>query len=113
MIKTDYIYNAKITNVVDGDTVDMTVGLGFNTYINERFRLAHIDTAELNSSDPELRKLATDAKLFMIAYMNLDVTIKSYKKDKYGRFLAEIYLPGDTESLNTKLLNAGLAKPYL
>lgn len=111
MLQQNYIYNARIVNVVDGDTVDMLVDLGFHTYIKDRFRLSIIDTAEMNSSDAAERKLAQDAKTWMINYLNKDVVIKSTKKDKYGRYLAEIYADSDI-SLNQQLLDLGLAKLY-
>ena len=112
MIQQDYVYNGQIINVVDGDTCDIKIDLGFYVYIHERMRLNGIDTAELNSTDPGLRKLAQDAKAWLAAYSGRSITLKSYKKDKFGRFLVDIFLPGETESLNSKLLSLGLAKPY-
>lgn len=111
MLEQNYIYNARIVNVVDGDTVDMLVDLGFHTYIKDRFRLSDIDTAELTSTDAVQRKLAQDAKAWMMNFLNKDVVIQSTKKDKYGRYLAHIYCGSDV-SLNKQLLDAGLAKIY-
>ena len=110
MLNHQYVYKAKIINVVDGDTVDMIVDLGFYTFIKERFRLSHIDTPELNSPDAEERKKAVEAKNFMSQYNNQDVLIKSSKKDKYGRFLAEIYQLNSTTSINDSLVSNNLAK---
>ena len=112
MLIREYIYTAKITNVVDGDTVDMIVDLGFNTYVKERFRLARIDTAEINSKIEDERVLAQDAKSWMSNFLNKEVIFKSVKKDKYGRYLAELFLPNEDTSLNQQLLNLGLAKLY-
>lgn len=111
MLEQDYVYNARIVNVVDGDTVDMLVDLGFHTYIKDRFRLSGIDTAEVNSTDAAERKLAQDAKAWMANYLNKDVVIKSTKKDKYGRYLAYIYKDSEV-SLNDQMLSLGLAKVY-
>lgn len=112
MKKQDYIYNAKILSVVDGDTVDVEIDLGFCVLVRERMRLSGIDTAELTSPLPEMRKLAQDAKAFMVKYVGANIVLKSFKKDKYGRFLAEIFIENDTESLNNYLIHAGLAKAY-
>ena len=112
MTKNEYIYNAKILNVVDGDTVDVELDLGFYVFAKERMRLNGLDTPEMNSMEPSVRKLAKDAKEFVATFTGHLVTIKSYKQDKYGRFLADIYLVGDVESINAKLLANGMAKPY-
>lgn len=112
MLTRDYIYTAKIINIVDGDTVDMIVDLGFGTYVKDRFRLARIDTAELNSKDQAERILAQDAKNWLLHVLNKEVIFKSIKKDKYGRYLAELYLLNESESLNQQLLDLGLAKLY-
>ena len=112
MKKQNYFYHAKILSVVDGDTVDVEIDLGFYVVVRERMRLSGIDTAEMTSPFPEMRKLAQDAKAFMNFYIGWNILLKSFKKDKYGRFLAEIFLVDDAESLNQKLINAGLAKEY-
>lgn len=112
MINHDYVYKARIINVVDGDTLDMQVDLGFYTYIKHRFRLARIDTPELNSTDAEQRTKAKEAKAYVEQFNGQDVLIKSFKKDKYGRFLAEVYLLFEDvflECLNDKLVTAGHA----
>lgn len=111
MLEQNYVYNARIVNVVDGDTIDMLVDLGFHTYIKDRFRLSGINTAEMNSTDAVERKLAQDAKQWMMSFLNKDVVIKSMKKDKYGRYLAYIYKDSDI-SLNDQMLSLGLAKVY-
>lgn len=111
MIKTDYIYNAVITRVIDGDTVDATVDLGFHVKMMLRFRLNGVDTPELRDSDPVKSEAAQRAKKFVIdACLNRDVTLKSYKTDKYGRWLADIWVDGVL--LNTQLLNENLAVVY-
>lgn len=111
MIKTDYIYNAVVTRVVDGDTIDATVDLGFTVKVDVRFRLSGINTPELRDSDPIKAEAAQQAKKFVIdACLNRQVTLKSYKTDKYGRWLADIWVDG--VSLNSQLLNEGLAVVY-
>ena len=112
MLQKDYIYTAKIINIVDGDTVDMIVDLGFSTYVKDRFRLARINTAEMNSKDEAERQLAQDAKNWMLHTLNKEVIFKSIKKDKYGRYLAELFLADQEVSLNQQLLDLNLAKLY-
>lgn len=112
-MKKLYFYNAKILNVVDGDTVDALIDLGFKVTITLRLRFNGIDTSELHSSDPELRERANKAKAFVTEnLLNKEVVLQTYKADKYGRYLADIYLIDDTVSINTKLLNEGLAVVY-
>jgi micrococcal nuclease len=111
MIMQNYIYNGTLINVVDGDTVDVQIDLGFYTHTFQRMRLSGIDTPELNSQDPEQRELAKKARDFVKQFLGQAITLKSYKKDKYGRFLAEIYLT-DGSTINSRLLSEGLAKPY-
>lgn len=112
MITQDYVYNATIENIVDGDTIDALVDLGFTVLVNIRFRLYGLDTMETKDKDPNKRELAKKAKEYMVNNcLNKQVTIKSHKTDKYGRWLAEIYLP-DGSIVNNSLLTEGLAVPY-
>lgn len=108
-----FTYKAEIIKVVDGDTVDAIVDLGFRVSIKMRFRLAGIDTAELKSKDAELKVLANDAKKFMTdLLLNKTVIIETEKTDKYGRWLATIRLSPDAKSINEQLIEANLAKSY-
>jgi micrococcal nuclease len=111
MIKQDFIYNATVTNVVDGDTIDALVDLGFTVFVLIRFRLSGIDTPELNSKDILLRENARKAKEFVIErILNKKVTIQSKKTDKYGRWLAVVYIDG--YNLNQQLVDENLAVIY-
>ncbi len=111
MKKTNYIFNAKVINVVDGDTIDVSIDLGFSIHSHQRVRLAGIDTAELNSPDSEKRGLAQRAKLYLQnSILDRDVVIETYKVDKYGRYLADVFLNG--ECTNQKLLDENLAVYY-
>ena len=113
-MKTQYLYEAKIINVVDGDTVDALVDLGFHVYMNMRLRLYGIDTAEKNDKDPVLREKAKAATEFLSSIvLGKSVLIETFKKDKYGRFLAKIFLPEQTTvSVNDAILNENLAIEY-
>lgn len=126
-----YTYRAQCVNVVDGDTVDLLVDLGLRQYTKTRFRLARIDTPELNSKDPAVVAKAQEAKKFVAnalmpatgpehegfdeVYWTLRIETKK-NPDNYGRWLVEIwYRPNGAateSSLNTKLLLEGLAAEY-
>lgn len=106
-----YIYKAKIINVVDGDTVDAIIDVGFKMTTTQRLRLAGIDTAELTSKDPVERASAQEAKLFLIQeLLNKDVLIKTEKADAFGRYLATIVL--NETNINELMLVKNLAVPY-
>lgn len=113
MNKVDYRYRGKVVNVVDGDTVDINVELGFNIVHLCRFRLAGIDTSEKTSKIEEERASAIEATSALTnLILNQTVFIESQKADKYGRYLATVYLPGIDQSINRQLLDSRLAKEY-
>lgn len=88
----DYVYNAKVVSVYDGDTVTITVNLGFYVNITEKFRLLRINTPEIRGEEREAGLISRDALRELI--LDKDVVIKTFKdrKGKYGRYLVEIYL---------------------
>lgn len=110
---TPYEYAAELTYVVDGDTVDMVVDLGFHTKVKDRFRLLGINTPERGKPG------YTEAKAFVQNVMATtpSVQIRTHldASDKYGRMLADIYYLAGTQytSLNQALIDAGLAVVYL
>lgn len=106
-----YKYKAIITNVVDGDTVDARVDLGFTVSVDIRFRLYGIDTPELNSKEESVRYKAKLAKQYVIdKILDKEVLIESYKTDKYGRWLVNIFI--EDKTLNQMLIEEQLAIPY-
>ena len=114
IIKDEYLYEAKIINVVDGDTVDAIVDLGFSISTDLRLRLHGVDTPEMNSRDISERERAKAAKQFVIErLLNKTVLIKTHKTDKYGRYLAEIFTDADrTQTINRTLVVEGHAVEY-
>jgi micrococcal nuclease len=109
-----YEYSAKLIKVVDGDTLDLEVDLGFDVNVKMRFRLAGIDTPELKSKDATERLTALEAKQFVqdfLANKPLKVLTSKDKQEKYGRYLATVFVVGG-ENLNVALLDNKLAKPY-
>lgn len=87
-------YKAVITNVVDGDTFDMDIDLGFNIHIHERVRLLDIDTPEKFGKEKELGLIVKDYA--SIEFTGMDVVIKSEKADtaaetdSFGRWLVRV-----------------------
>lgn len=110
-----YEYKAKLIRVIDGDTLVLSVDLGFYTSRTETFRLYGVNTPELRSIDPGERVSALEAKEFVTRQLTDRIlTIKTIKdkEDKYGRMLALVFIENDDESVNNKLVSTGLAVPY-
>ena len=89
-----YNYKAELTNVVDGDTIDITIDLGFGINMKKRVRIYGIDTPELRSRNPFERLAAQNVKHVVEILLNDgDMYVKTIKdKDKYGRYLAEVFI---------------------
>jgi micrococcal nuclease len=108
----------KITGVVDGDTIDVDIDLGFNVSFSQRVRLAGIDTPESRTSDKFEKALGLESKEYL-KYKLKDakvVVIKTEKPDsseKYGRILGWLYIDGDTVSINDHMIEDGYAWGYL
>jgi endonuclease YncB( thermonuclease family) len=87
-----HTYNAKVLRVVDADTFDLLVDLGFNVTIKERFRLAVVDAPE--SWRPKTKAEGIHGELAKSVIETLlndkDITVNTYKGDKYGRWLCDI-----------------------
>lgn len=107
MTDPSYLYRATVVRVIDGDTIDVTIDLGFRVNISTRLRLAHIDTPELSTKEGK----AVRAFLTQLLPAGEPCTVATQKPDKYGRALADITLP-DGRDLATVLLDSGLGKPY-
>jgi len=109
-----YEYRAIIRRVVDGDTVDITLDLGFDILYNNRIRLLGIDTPESRTRDLEEKKLGLAAKKRVreLCPVGSTVTVKTTKdgRGKFGRILGEIYV-GDV-NVNRLLIEEGHAIEY-
>jgi micrococcal nuclease len=102
-----YYYKADINNVVDGDTVDALIDLGMSTFSQQRLRLLGIDTPERGEDGFD------EARTFMVeTVLGREVVIKTVKKDSFGRWIAEIFRPGQVVSVNKEMLDLKLAVPY-
>ena len=114
-----YEYFVKeVKNVVDGDTIDVIIDLGFDILFASRVRLAGIDTPESRTTDKAEKALGIEAKEYLKKYLKdaKSVVIRTEKMDsseKYGRILGWVYVNGESESLNNKMINDGYAWGYL
>jgi micrococcal nuclease len=108
-----YIYNAKCLRVVDGDTIDAQIDLGFDTHKTIRIRLVGINAPESRTRDLEEKErgLAAKARVKQLLKENKnEFILHSQGVGKYGRCLGEIYL-GDS-NLNDQLIQEGHATSY-
>ena len=105
-----YIYrHVTVVKIIDGDTVSLSVDMGNKITWKENFRLQGVDTPE--RGQPRY----AEAIEFLTEMLNLGISkIETYKPDKYGRWLADIYVPvtGGEQLVNAQLVTAGLAKAY-
>ena len=111
-------YVRKVDNVVDGDTIDVLIDLGFDILFQSRVRLAGIDTPESRTKDLAEKTLGLESKEYLKKHLKdaKSVVIKTEKMDsseKYGRILGWVYVNGDTESLNDKMITDGYAWGYM
>ena len=111
-------YVRKVENVVDGDTIDVLIDLGFDILFQSRVRMAGIDTPESRTKDLKEKALGLESKEYLKKALKdaKSVVIKTEKMDsseKYGRILGWVYINGDTVSLNDMMINDGYAWGYL
>jgi len=116
--KDPYIYRIKsVGRVVDGDTIDANIDLGFDISLTKRIRLAGIDTPESRTRDLKEKELGLDAKNWLKHQLEdaFDVVIRTEKPDsteKYGRIIGHLFINGQDESLNNQMITEGYALPY-
>ena len=109
-----YEYRIKsVERVVDGDTVDVILDLGFGLFKKERVRVAGVDTPEKRTRNAKEKMLGNDATTFAEEWFAAegDITVKTEKDGKYGRMLGWFHR-GD-ECFNNKLIDDGFAWVYL
>lgn len=114
-------YGATVLNVVDGDTVDLMVDLGFKVHHKIRVRLYGVNTPESRTKDLAEKELGLKAKEFTKDWLTnhkwVYVNTIPDKNDKYGRILARIYSSEDIHSpttacLNKDIIESGYAREY-
>ena len=116
-----YIYRAKLDRVVDGDTIDALIDVGFDIWVKKRIRFMGLDTWECRTRNLEEKKLGLAAKartkelLESVSSKPGYFRIKSYGTGKYGRVLADIFVQdkdGKTIFVNEALITEGHAYKY-
>ena len=105
----------KINKVVDGDTVDLDIDLGFGLTITQRVRLKGINAAETKTLNLEEKAKGLVAKEWLKTELSKqgEWIIQTFKEDKYGRILGVLHYDNDSISVNQKMLNEGIANPYM
>ena len=117
-------YNFRVTEinrVLDGDTIDVTIDLGFDLFKKERVRIAGVDTPEKRTRDLEEKALGLDATAWL--KQKLEETIKGDEEllirtelkggvGKYGRLLGWLYVGESDVSLNEQMITEGYAHAY-
>ena len=105
----------KINRVIDGDTVDVDIDLGFGITTTQRIRLKDIDAAEIRTKDLEEKEEGFKAKEWLEKELSREGEwiIDTYKEDKYGRILGTLYFIGDPVTINERMLNEGIVKPFI
>ena len=117
-------YNFRVTEIVkvlDGDTIDVIIDLGFDLYKKERVRIAGVDTPEKRTRDLEEKALGQDATDWLKEQLDGaisgedDLVIRTELKGgvgKYGRLLGWLYIGDETESINERMIQQGYAWEY-
>jgi micrococcal nuclease len=112
--KDPYIYRIKsVLKVVDGDTIDASIDLGFDISLSKRIRLAGIDTPESRTRDLEEKALGLESKEWLKKALEgaKDIIIKTEKPDsteKYGRIIGHLFINGQETSLNNQMITSGM-----
>jgi micrococcal nuclease len=108
----------KLINVIDGDTIDVDIDLGFDISLLRRVRMAGIDTPESRTTDKAEKVLGLESKEYLKKIMkdSKSIVIKTELPDsseKYGRILGWVYLDGATKSINEQMIEDGYAWSYM
>ena len=111
-----HIYSAKLVRVVDGDTADAMIDLGFNVWVKNRIRFMGVDAWESRTRNLEEKKKGLAAKDYVKDLLeNSDegkFLLKSHGVGKYGRVLGELFVKGNDTSVNELLKENGHASEY-
>ena len=111
-----HIYSAKLVRVVDGDTADAMIDLGFNVWVKNRIRFMGVDAWESRTRNLEEKEKGLAAKAYVKDLLeNSDegkFLLKSHGVGKYGRVLGELFVKGNEKSVNELLKENGHAYEY-
>ena len=111
------MYEYKVTSVdrvVDGDTIDITIDVGFGLYKKERVRVAGIDTPESRTRDKKEKQYGLAAKYFLTGLLENcdDLIVRTEKDGKYGRMLGWLVCNDKGMNINQTMIDEGYAWPY-
>jgi len=110
-----YEYKAVVDRIIDGDTLDADIWLGFDVVLpKQRIRLWGIDTPESRTRNKEekVRGLLSKAYLIALAPVGSTLRLQSRDKGKFGRILGVIFAGADETSINQRMCDSGYAVPY-
>ena len=116
--KDPYIYRIReVHKVVDGDTIDADIDLGFDISLTKRIRLAGVDTPESRTTDAKEKALGLEVKEWLKHRLEgaKDILIKTELPDsteKYGRIIGHLYINGEATSVNNQMIAEGYAWEY-
>ena len=109
-------YEAKVKKVVDGDTIDAYIDLGFNVHVDKRIRFMGIDTPESRTRDLTEKRYGLGAKYRLIEILEANgnvFVLKSHGTGKFGRVLGELFHHHEDDySINQMLIDEGHAVAY-
>jgi micrococcal nuclease len=100
-----YVYSGEIQRVVDGDTIDVAIDLGFKVVLHERFRLANIDAPE--TYGPKASEAGRAAAFYLANLLPLGtpIKLKSQKTGKFNRWIAEVWVLNPDGEVSEKSVN--------
>ena len=106
-----FYYKVEVLRIVDGDTVDVRIDLGFNVWHKCRVRLVGINAPESRTRDLEEKARGLAAKQWLIDRLEFkDVEMKSHGSGKYGRILGELFI--EDVNINQEMIKEGHAVKY-
>lgn len=105
----------KINRIIDGDTVDLDIDLGFGITLSHRVRLKGVNAAETKTLDLEEKTKGLAAKEWLKKELSREGEwiIETIKEDKYGRILGTLYVSGDAATINQRMVTERVAVPYM
>jgi len=107
-----YHYKATLNRIIDGDTIDVNIDLGFSVKIKQRVRLYGINTPEVRTKDLNEKKKGLEATEYLKKILPKEFIIETIlnKRGKYGRVLGILWVKD--VNINEKMVNEGYAKKY-
>jgi len=112
-----YEYKARLIRVIDGDTIDADIDLGFGVWVHQRIKLYGINTPDSKSKDPEIREKGIASRNKLIELLPREFVIQTIlnKRGKFGRVLGKVYVQVDEhhkQNINDTMVEEGVATHY-